>query len=99
MPSTSGLSVTSDVVRDRLGLVSAHLDEVNAKLADATPQQILEWAVDNLPQLYQTTAFGLTGCATLAMVSEISKKRAAENGTEPQVSNCTEMVVCVALSL
>lgn len=59
-----------------MGHVVAHLDEVNAKLADASPQQILEWAVDNLPHLYQTTAFGLTGCATLAMVSEISQRRA-----------------------
>ncbi|GAA6003557.1 hypothetical protein JCM10207_000388 [Rhodosporidiobolus poonsookiae] len=47
----------------------------NEALADATPQQILTWAIDNLPGLSQTTAFGLTGTAAVDMISKISRKR------------------------
>ncbi|GAA6041763.1 hypothetical protein JCM8097_008319 [Rhodosporidiobolus ruineniae] len=53
----------------------ARLDEVNAELASATPQQILAWAIDNLPGLAQTTAFGLTGVAAVDMIAGISRKR------------------------
>lgn len=85
VPVPTPSAATQDAIQDRLSYVVANLDGVNAQLADASPQQILEWAVDNLPQLYQTTAFGLTGCATLGMVSEISKQRAEANGTETKV--------------
>ncbi|GAA6055430.1 hypothetical protein JCM3770_006990 [Rhodotorula araucariae] len=51
------------------------LDEVNAALADASPQEILEWAIDHVPSLYQTTAFGLTGLAATSMVSLLSRRR------------------------
>lgn len=51
------------------------IPQVNAQLKDATPQEIIEWAIDNLPDLYQTTAFGLTGLAATDMVARISKKR------------------------
>lgn len=35
--------------------------DINAKLAGKSPQEILEWAIDTIPQgqLWQTTAFGL----------------------------------------
>ena len=52
------------------------LEAVNEQLATATPQEILAWAIDNLPGLYQTTAFGLTGLAAVDMVAKLSKKRA-----------------------
>lgn len=51
------------------------LDEVNASLSMSTPRQILEWATDNLPSLFQTTAFGLTGLAATDMLSKIARKR------------------------
>lgn len=51
------------------------LAEVNAELADASPQEIIEWAVDHVPGLYQTTAFGLTGLAATSMVSMLSRRR------------------------
>jgi len=57
---------------------SAQLDAANALLAESSPQEILRWAVANLPGLYQTTAFGLTGLASLDMLSKISKKAAAD---------------------
>jgi phosphoadenosine phosphosulfate reductase len=55
------------------------LDEINSQLADATPQEILKWATDNLPGLYQTTAFGLTGLAAVDMIHRISKRQKAEH--------------------
>ncbi|KAI5480985.1 phosphoadenosine phosphosulfate reductase [Pseudohyphozyma bogoriensis] len=50
------------------------LAAVNASLADASPQEILKWAIDHLPGLYQTTAFGLTGLAATDMISRISRR-------------------------
>ncbi|MCO5610428.1 hypothetical protein L7F22_064665 [Adiantum nelumboides] len=41
------------------------LPSINEQLREATHEQILEWAIDNLPGLYQTTAFGVTGCVTM----------------------------------
>jgi phosphoadenosine phosphosulfate reductase len=54
---------------------SASLDAVNASLSDATPQQILKYAVENLPNLYQTTAFGLTGLAATDMLARLGRKQ------------------------
>jgi len=53
-------------------LKESQLDEINAHLSTLEPQQILAWAVDNLPALYQTTAFGLTGLAATDMLSKIT---------------------------
>ncbi|KDN34987.1 Phosphoadenosine phosphosulfate reductase thioredoxin, partial [Tilletiaria anomala UBC 951] len=64
----------------RVAAVVANLPKINEQLADATPKEILEWSIDNLPNLYQTTAFGLTGCVTLDLVSRISQERAAQAG-------------------
>lgn len=64
----------------RIQAVIANLDNINTQLAEATPEEILEWSLDNLPGLYQTTAFGVTGCVTLDQVSRISAKRAAKEG-------------------
>lgn len=63
----------------------ATLAEVNASLASATPQEILLWAVDHLPCLYQTTAFGLTGLAAVDMISRISKKKGASTHLVPLI--------------
>jgi phosphoadenosine phosphosulfate reductase len=37
------------------------LESINQHLWTLTPPEILAWAIDHLPNLYQTTAFGLTG--------------------------------------
>ena len=37
----------------------------NKQLDGADPQEILRWAIDNLDELYQTTAFGLYVVATV----------------------------------
>ena len=48
-----------------------HLKFLNAQLALLEPQKILEWASITLPNLYQTTALGLTGLVSLDMLSKI----------------------------
>lgn len=59
------------------------IDQANADLADAEPQAILEWAIHNVPGLWQTTAFGLTGLAATDMISKISQ-RLAKAGSPPK---------------
>ncbi len=49
--------------------------EVNARLAEATPQEIIEWAVDRFhPRLTMATAFGPEGCILLHMLAEIEPR-------------------------
>lgn len=61
-------------IKDKVILTQSHLDHLNAKLADMAPQQILEWAASTFPNLYQTTAFGLTGLVTIDMLSKMGKQ-------------------------
>ncbi|KAI5124847.1 hypothetical protein M0805_007281 [Coniferiporia weirii] len=48
------------------------LEKINSYLHTLTPQEILKWALESLPNLYQTTAFGLTGLVQLDMLSRIT---------------------------
>lgn len=58
-------------------LSDAEIEAVNARLADAGPEEILDWAITRLGRdLYQTTAFGLTGLVALDIISRISTRRA-----------------------
>lgn len=50
---------------DLLALINAHLSKLQ-------PEQILQWAIDYLPGLYQTTAFGLTGLVAIDMLSKLT---------------------------
>jgi len=51
------------------------LADANRRLNDATPQEILRWAVDNFfPRLTMATAFGPEGCVILHMLSEIEPR-------------------------
>ena len=51
------------------------LAEVNQKLTGATPQEILQWAVERFyPKLTMATAFGAEGCAIIHMLSIIEPK-------------------------
>ncbi|GAA5844378.1 hypothetical protein JCM11251_007591 [Rhodosporidiobolus azoricus] len=53
----------------------ARVDEYNAYLSTKSPQEILEWSIDHLPGLSQTSALGITGTAAIAMIAQISKRR------------------------
>ncbi|PUU82745.1 hypothetical protein B9Z19DRAFT_1099051 [Tuber borchii] len=51
---------------------SPHLKHLNEQLQTLEPEEILKWCMISLPNLYQTTAFGLTGLVTLDMLSRIN---------------------------
>ena len=89
MSSSSQVSTTvsssSGTVPSSALLTTAELAAVNVTLASATPQEILTWAIDNLPGLYQTTAFGLTGLAALDMVAKISSARKSATHLVPLI--------------
>ncbi|MCJ1299121.1 hypothetical protein MMC08_001912 [Hypocenomyce scalaris] len=52
-----------------------HLTFLNRQLQNLEPPEILRWCNTTLPALYQTTAFGLTGLATLDMLSKLKIPR------------------------
>ncbi|EEH34885.1 phosphoadenosine phosphosulfate reductase [Paracoccidioides lutzii Pb01] len=52
-----------------------HLKFLNRQLQFLEPQDILRWCITTLPGLYQTTGFGLTGLATLDMLSKLQIPR------------------------
>ena len=48
------------------------LERINEYLHTLSAQEILRWGLENLPNLYQTTAFGLTGLVQLDMLSKLA---------------------------
>ncbi|KDR84157.1 hypothetical protein GALMADRAFT_111382 [Galerina marginata CBS 339.88] len=48
------------------------LSTINSHLSSLTPQEILQWGIEYLPNLYQTTAFGLTGLVAIDMLSKLT---------------------------
>src|SRR5215831_19334442 len=47
----------------------------NRMLSEASPEEILRWAVDTYhPRLTMATAFGAEGCVLLAMLAEIEPR-------------------------
>lgn len=56
----------------QLPLSQVDLDSINTYLSPLTPEEILGWALEHLPALYQTTAFGLTGLVAIDMLSKLS---------------------------
>ncbi|TPX71753.1 phosphoadenylyl-sulfate reductase (thioredoxin) [Spizellomyces sp. 'palustris'] len=71
---------TTPTVKTRLDTVftPAYVAHLNQKLAQLEPQKIVEWAIVSLPNLFQTTAFGLTGLVILDMISKVSKEHAQQ---------------------
>ncbi|KAG6378964.1 hypothetical protein JVT61DRAFT_13251 [Boletus reticuloceps] len=59
-----------------LPLSQETLAAINDHLRPLDPPQILAWAVKHLPNLYQTTAFGLTGIVAIDMLSKIAPNTA-----------------------
>lgn len=55
-------------------LTKPHLKFINSTLNNLQPIDILRWAKMTFPNLYQTTAFGVTGLVTLDMLSKIQKE-------------------------
>lgn len=71
MPSTTYINK----IQSSADLNPETLQQLNEYLATLEPKEILEWAISSLPNLYQTTAFGLTGLATVDLINKISIDR------------------------
>ena len=87
MPATQPTSVYAADgadVKTQVQRIIEDLPNINEKLQNARPEEILAWSMNNLPNLYQTTAFGLTGCVTLDLVSRISAELAQSKGLPAQ---------------
>lgn len=56
----------------QLPLSEEELKRINDHLRPLVPEDILRWAVEHIPGLYQTTAFGLTGLVAIDMLSKIT---------------------------
>ena len=82
MPNASQRVPHDADVDEQIRRILADLPKINAKLENAPPADIIRWSIDNLPHLYQTTAFGVTGCVTLDIISRISAERSEKNHTE-----------------
>ncbi|RMX97024.1 hypothetical protein D0866_16336, partial [Hortaea werneckii] len=48
-----------------------HLKFINAQLQKLEPVDVLKWCLTSLPQLWQTSAFGLTGLAIMDMIDKL----------------------------
>ncbi|KAJ7265498.1 hypothetical protein B0H12DRAFT_1068562 [Mycena haematopus] len=72
MSASEASSSSSKSKMLRLPLSKEDLDTINAHLRTLTPEEILAWAVESLPGLYQTTAFGLTGLVAIDMLSKLT---------------------------
>lgn len=59
-------------LNDGSSVTQEQLDHWNRWLAKAGgPQQVIQWALQTFPRLYQTTAFGLSGLATVDMLAKL----------------------------
>lgn len=47
------------------------LKHINSQLAKLPPMDVLKWCLVSLPNLFQTSAFGLTGLAIMDMISKL----------------------------
>ena len=56
----------------QLPLSEVDLETINIYLSSLSAHDILKWAIEYLPGLYQTTAFGLTGLVSIDMLSKIT---------------------------
>lgn len=78
--SDASLSVKPSPAKPVISLSKAHIDYLNDQMEPMHPMDILRFCKIMFPNLYQSTAFGLTGLATLDMLSKI---QAETPGSKP----------------
>ncbi|PFH61240.1 hypothetical protein XA68_17874 [Ophiocordyceps unilateralis] len=61
--------------RPNVSLTREHVDFLNQQMESMHPMDILRFCTIMFPNLYQSTAFGLTGLVTLDMLSKIQRER------------------------
>jgi len=71
---------TSTVSLPRISLTQPHLKHLNKQLESLHPMDVLRFCKIFFPNLYQSTAFGLTGLVTVDMLSKLN----AESPASPQ---------------
>jgi phosphoadenosine phosphosulfate reductase len=70
-----------------------HLKFLNQQLNKLSPQEVLKWCITSLPNLYQTSAFGLTGLAIMDMISKLDYPTESEDSTtSSQSPSSIEMI-------
>ncbi|KAH3674182.1 hypothetical protein WICMUC_003424 [Wickerhamomyces mucosus] len=57
-------------IKDTVIFTKDHFDHLNDTLQSLSPKEIIEWSLVQFPNLYQTTAFGLTGLVTVDLLSK-----------------------------
>ncbi|KAI9716109.1 MAG: hypothetical protein M1812_005536 [Candelaria pacifica] len=62
---------SSDESLPEVYFTKIHLKYLNRQLQHLEPEEILRWCTITLPNLYQTTAFGLTGLVTVDILSKL----------------------------
>ena len=67
--------VSSEHEMPEIYFTKPHLQFLNRQLQFLEPQEILRWCITSLPNLYQTTALGLSGLVTLDMLSKMRISR------------------------
>ncbi|VUC30360.1 unnamed protein product [Clonostachys rosea] len=65
-----------------MSLTAAHLEHLNNQLEPMHPMDILRFCKIMFPNLYQSTAFGLTGLVTMDMLSKIQDESPESNNVE-----------------
>jgi len=85
-PSESGYvsgasSSSSQAALPQIILTREHLQFINNTLNNLAPIDVLRWCKITFPNLYQTTAFGLSGLVTLDMLSKLQ----AETPSAPSI--------------
>lgn len=65
-----------------VSFTQAHLKHLNSQLENMQPMDILRFCKVLFPNLYQTTAFGLTGLVTVDMLSKIQAQTPGMQPTE-----------------
>lgn len=73
--SSEYASPSSSTTLPEITLTKAHIDHLNNMLEPMHPMDILRFCKIMFPNLYQSTAFGLTGLATMDMLSKIQKEQ------------------------
>jgi len=68
----SGASSTGTL--PSITLTKQHLKFLNSTLNNLPPIEILRWSKITFPNLYQTTAFGMSGLVTLDLLSKLQKE-------------------------
>lgn len=68
--------MTATLLNNNIAVTQEQIDHWNKYLSTLSkPEEILQWAIITFPHLYQTTAFGLTGLATIDMLSKLHKAK------------------------